>query len=84
MSKPNKYQAALCATYGGGDYASLADDILWESKSRQVGDTLFLFLMIELSDDGEPMTQANAMRRLETALDDVESVMRKIDTMAEA
>lgn len=71
MSKPNKFQAAVAKTYGGGDYAHLADSEAWHGEAQSCGDTLFLFLMIELSDDGEPMNSEVAEQRLEKAREDI-------------
>ncbi len=77
----NKFQQIICKTYGGGDYSHiLKKPELWESEARKVGDTLFLFLMIELSDDeGEKMTGLVARRRLRTAMSDIDAVLNAVE-----
>lgn len=76
----NKFQEKLCETYGGGDYAYMADPTIaprWREASADVGDTLFKYLMIDLADERhDPMTLETAMARLERAVNDVEEVSR--------
>jgi hypothetical protein len=69
----NKYQEICCRTYGGGDYADILEKPeLWEVQARNAGDTLFLFLMLELEDCGDDETVLN---RLHTAMRDVDTVL---------
>lgn len=66
----NKFQKAAAANYADGDFAHITSI----EDASTVGDTLFLFIMRELADDGEPMTQAEAQRRMARAMDDIGDV----------
>ncbi len=55
--RPNARQRAVCKTYGGGDYAHFGEDPDWHANLEGCVDTLFRFLMIELS-DGEDLARA--------------------------
>jgi hypothetical protein len=64
----NDWQKGVVRIYGGGDYAHFADEgaISYEQLD-QCGDTLFEFLMIELSDAEDCDSLEEAVRRLESA-----------------
>lgn len=49
--KPNQYQAAVAATYAGGEYALIGQSDTWRDDIKTCGDTLFAFLMNELDED---------------------------------
>ena len=72
----NPFQRACAAAYGDGDFAhveSLGD-------VREMQDTLFTFLMIELG-TGEGCTdRVEAVRRLEMAQANIEEVLVAIQT----
>lgn len=70
----NPYQRACAAAFGGGDFAHVVtmDDV------RGVHDTLFTFLMVELSSDEGCLDQEIAIRRLATAAADIDGVMDAI------
>lgn len=79
MPRLNPYQHAVAKTYGGGDYAYVAEmDELSNSALRNCGDTLFEFLMRELADDGGPMDADTAIRRLNRALEDIREAISAI------
>ena len=64
----NDWQRTITRIYGGGDYAYFADEgAISCEQLDQCGDTLFEFLMIELSDTEDCDTQEEAIRRLESA-----------------
>lgn len=67
----NKFQKAVAQTYGDGDYSHLIDTEDWRSAIEDCGDTLFKFLMIELSDQEGCIDKGVATARLLTALSDV-------------
>lgn len=74
MTDFNPYQRVVADTYGGGDYAHLTK----LSECRDVGDTLFTFLMIELSTKEGTDSPDEALRRMTTArlqLQDVERAL---------
>lgn len=59
----NRAQRIVADTYEGGEFAHVQsiDD------ARDVGDGLFLFLMVELSDDEDCLDQDEAIRRVAVA-----------------
>lgn len=75
MSKPNKFQAAACSVYGGGDYAHIAQSETWRSDIDDCGDTLFKFIMIELGTQEDCDTLETAIRRMTTAQGDIATVL---------
>ncbi len=72
------WQQAVCRTYGEGDFASLADDPDWYSALDEIGDTLFRFLMVELSTAEDCADFDEAIARLNTARDDVERAITAV------
>lgn len=66
----NPWQQVLARTYGEGDFAHVAsiDD------ARDVGDTLFLFLMIELGPREGCDSWDEALRRVEMAQEDLATI----------
>jgi hypothetical protein len=76
----NPFQKICAHTYGGGDFGHVAD----VEEARAMGDTLFTFLMIELSTGEGCDSHAEACRRLERAITDVREVMDALDADADA
>lgn len=70
----NAAQKILVRVYGGGDFAYVTT----KREARRVGDTLFTFLFIELSDDEDCLTLEEASCRLVTACDDIDVVLDAI------
>lgn len=70
----NPFQRACANVYGGGDFAhvSSVDD------ARATGDTLFLFLMVELSSNEGCTDGEEAGRRLEMAIADIQGVAEAV------
>lgn len=66
----NRYQQTLCATYAEGEFAYVQT----KEQAAVVGDTLFHFLFLELSDAEGCDDDGEAIRRLGTALEDIRSV----------
>lgn len=74
----NPFQRACADVYGGGDFAHV-DSI---EGARQVGDTLFTFLMIELASSEGCDGLEEAERRLESAIADINSVAAAVQRRA--
>lgn len=68
----NVYQRAVAKTYGQGDFAHVADLVDWRAELDELGDSLFKFLMIELSTSEGCNSQAEALNRLRIATRDLE------------
>jgi hypothetical protein len=65
------WQRLVAETYGDGDYAHVAT----LAECRDVGDTLFTFLMIELDPKEDCGDWIEAVRRVEQAQDQLEELM---------
>jgi hypothetical protein len=74
----NPWQKAVCETYGGGDYRHLKRNPRWEDKLDDLGDGLFTFLMIELSDTEDCEDAQTALQRLEAARDDIDQAIDQV------
>jgi hypothetical protein len=77
----NPFQKVVTRSYGGGDYAHLADYPLGADKAEHQDDTLFVFLIRELADDGDPMTKDLAIQRIENGIEDMMTALREIKAM---
>lgn len=71
MAEFNAYQRAIANTYGGGDYAHVET----LDECRNVGDTLFTFLMIECATSEGCDSAEEANRRLHMAMDNIQEVI---------
>lgn len=67
--KFNRAQRIVANTYAGGDFDHVQPD-----EIHDVGDTLFTFLMIELSDDEGCDDAEEAARRVRVAIDELVAV----------
>lgn len=66
--KLNDWQKAVARTYGDGDYGHFEiDGKISDDDLDQCGDTLFVFLMLELSDAEDCDSSEEATRRVESA-----------------
>lgn len=61
------WQRVVADNYGGGDYAYITS----LDQCRDVGDSLFTFLMIEMDPKEGCDNAETALQRLETARDDI-------------
>jgi hypothetical protein len=68
------WQKVVAANYGGGDYAHVTT----LDECRDVGDTLFTFLMIELDPKEDCDDWIEALRRLDAARRDVSMVYDRV------
>lgn len=73
----NPFQIICAQTYGGGDFAHIGS----VEQARNAGDTLFAFLMIELSSSEGCESREDALRRPEMATADIGRVIDAIDQM---
>lgn len=71
----NKYQKTTAAVYGGGDFAHVET----MEEVEQCGDTLFQFLMIELSDSESCESVSEAGSRLETAISQIRECLEAVE-----
>jgi len=77
----NKYQATLCDAFSHGDYAYLAQSKHWRRDLEGLGDTLFKFLMTELSTGEGCEDEEEAVRRLQAVSSDVLNVVGAIEAL---
>ena len=64
----NDWQRAVARTYGDRDYGRFdIDGAISDDDLDQCGDTLFAFLMLELSDAEDCDSSEEAIRRVESA-----------------
>jgi hypothetical protein len=64
----NDWQKAVTRTYGDGDYRHFeVTGKISDVDLERCGDTLFIFLMLELSDAEDCDSSDEAIRRLESA-----------------
>ncbi|AOH87124.1 hypothetical protein AWL63_23400 (plasmid) [Sphingomonas panacis] len=70
----NPFQRACATTFAEGDFAHVEslDD------AREAGDTLFTFLMIELSSSEGCDSADEAARRLDMAIDQIQGVAEAV------
>ncbi|MDI1295426.1 MAG: hypothetical protein PSY12_06005 [bacterium] len=71
----NPFQQACANAYCDGDFARVTDI----EQVRAMYDTLFTFLMIELGTTEDCDTREEALRRLETAMGNIQDVAAAID-----
>lgn len=74
----NAWQKAVCEIYGSGDYCHLHKNPRWKDAIEDIGDTLFRFLMIELSDAEDCEDAETAMQRLQAVRDDIDQAIRQV------
>lgn len=75
----NSFQRACANAYAVGDFAHVAD----LEQARAAGDTLFTFLMIELSTSEGRTDAGEAERRLAMAIGDLERVAEAVQRAGE-
>jgi hypothetical protein len=71
----NTAQRIMRSVYGGGDFAHI-DSV---DEARTVGDTLFLFLFLELSEAEDCHNLEEARRRVGVAITDLTTVWGALD-----
>jgi hypothetical protein len=78
----NAWQKAIARTYGGGDYAHLTEQAkVSHEELADCGDTLFEFLMIELSDQEDCEDQEEAVRRMVQARDQLDNAIAVLEAL---
>ncbi len=76
----NPFQHACANAYSEGDFAHVEDI----EQVRAMRDTLFTFLMIELSPAEDCDTREDALRRLAMAIGNMQDVVARIEKMQTA
>lgn len=78
----NAWQKSIARTYGGGDYAHIADHgEVSADELETCGDTLFRFLMVELADSEGCDTQEEAIRRAARARDQLSDAISVLEAL---
>jgi hypothetical protein len=78
----NDWQKAVARDCGGGDYARFAEHgAVTKDELRHCGDTLFVFLMLELSGDEDCCSANEAMQRLESARSQLEGAIDAVSSL---
>ena len=78
----NAWQKKIAYSYGGGDYADLAEKGEMSAEDLDgCGDTLFRFLMVELADGEDCDTLEEAIRRCESARQQLNEAIRVLQIL---
>lgn len=87
MNKPppplNAIQIEVAKSYAEGDFSEIITSPDWRHYLARCGDTLFSFLMIELSPGEDCENLETALARLQRAADDIETVFDHLEALAE-
>lgn len=75
----NQFQRACADAYAQGDFAHVETI----PQAREMDDTLFTFLMIELGSSEGCDTQEEALRRLEMAVTNIQDVIERVSREGE-
>lgn len=78
----NPFQQVAAETYGDGDYSYIDHYTDWRTAIDDCEDTLFTFVMIELSSKEGCMDFDEAINRLHSAQDDLAEVITALETRA--
>lgn len=81
VRKMNEFMKAAARTYGGGDYAYLADQDEVTDDDIEVGDSLFRFVMLELSTEEDCDSLDTAIRRMTTGVRDLIDVRSALEAI---
>lgn len=71
----NEFQKTVAHVYGGGDFAHITS----MNEVNDCGDTLFKFLMIELSNEEDCEDRDTAIRRVWSAIYDLQQVLEVLN-----
>jgi hypothetical protein len=71
----NRFQTCVSLAYSDGHFAQLASSETWRKDLDQLGDGLFRYLILELSTHEDCETWAEAMRRVDGAVHELEQVL---------
>lgn len=78
----NAWQRAVARTYDDGDYAYLCDQAeVTREELADCGDTLFVFLMIELSDQENCEGEEEAIRRVARAREQLDAAIAVMEAL---
>ena len=78
----NSWQRAIARTYDGGDYAYLCDQPeVTREELADCGDTLFVFLIVELGDQEGCDSDDEAIRRVARAREQVDAAIAVLEAL---
>lgn len=77
--KMNSYMKVAAQIYGDGDYRHLAGKSEITMSDLDVGDTLFRFIMIELSSEEDCTDLGTAISRMRTAKEEIDMVIHAME-----
>lgn len=78
LPPPNLFQRTVAAVYADGDFAWIMREPRWRDLLNDCADSLFTFLMIELSDTEDCDNLKTAISRMETACADVDNALHAL------
>lgn len=70
----NQFQKVLMSTYAQGEFAHITT----RKELDECGDTLFIFLMLELATKEDCDSTEEAIKRLTCAVNDINDVIRNL------
>jgi hypothetical protein len=76
-------QYVLARAYNGGEFAWILESTDWRGDLRTLGDTLFVFLMLEFSKREDCTDNATALQRVRTAIQQLQTVREALLTSAD-
>lgn len=82
MSHMNAFQNTAARAFKNGKYAHLIDVADWPSRLPQLGDTLFAFVMLELSNAEGCNSDSEAAYRMTAAARELQAVADDINSSA--
>jgi len=78
----NASQKQIARSYGGGDYAHFAEKGAFRAADLDTcGDALFRFLMVELADSEDCDTLEEAIRRCESARQQIDDAIGALEAL---
>jgi len=80
----NTIQTEVAKSYAEGDFSEIITSDDWRHTLASCGDTLFSFLIIELSPGDDCENLETALARLQRAADDIETVFDHLEALAES
>ncbi len=78
------WQHRALSTYAGGDFAHLADSDCLHQELRHCGDGLLRFIFAELSEREDCGSIEDAIRRMQTARNDISTVIHELQQAQDA
>lgn len=73
----NIFQRIAADTYGDGDFSYIANS----AQAQNIGDSLFTFIINELSTDEGCEDRETALARLDTAIRDIQKIQNRVENL---